>query len=187
VLGTLIDTVDQGKDESARGKGGRTLERLTAEGVVGAVFAVLHARLLEPPGAQPLTGLLNPLMAMIVLPYLGPAAAQKELDRPAPDTTRDRSPRSHGDPLKGLDMRLTYRTVRVLLAIGEDPGASNRQVAKRSDVGDQGQMSKLLTRLQSLGLIGNTGAGATRGEPNAWTLTDKGQEVRQAIQTQTGR
>jgi AcrR family transcriptional regulator/DNA-binding MarR family transcriptional regulator len=183
-LAALIDAVDEGKDEGRADRQAPT--RLTAEGVVGAVFAVLHARLLERDG-RPLTELLNPLMATIALPYLGPATARRELDRPMLGRTRNRNPRLHGDPLQGLDMRLTYRTVRVLLAIGEDPGASNRQVARRSDVGDQGQMSKLLTRLQSLGLIGNTGAGATRGEPNAWTLTDKGQEVRQAIQTQTGR
>jgi AcrR family transcriptional regulator len=185
VLAGLIDAVDQGRHEARPGKGDPQ-SRLIAEGVVGAVFAVLHARLLEPE-PRPFTDLLNPLMAMVVLPYLGPAAARKELDRPPPDGRCNRSPRPHRDPLKDLDMRLTYRTVRVLLAIGEDPGASNCQVARRSDVGDQGQMSKLLARLQSLGLIGNTGNGATRGEPNAWTLTDKGREVRQAIQAQTGR
>jgi AcrR family transcriptional regulator/DNA-binding MarR family transcriptional regulator len=184
VLAVLIEAVDEGRDEGRAD--GQAPTRLRAEGTVGAVFAVLHARLLERDG-QPLTELLNPLMAMVVLPYLGAAAARRELARPAPGRTSNRSPRLRGDPLKGLDMRLTYRTVRVLLAIGEDPGASNRQVARRSDVGDQGQMSKLLMRLQSLGLIGNTGNGATRGEPNAWTLTDRGREVRQAIQAQTGR
>jgi AcrR family transcriptional regulator len=185
VLAALIDAVDQGKAEAKTTKGREPPTRLTAEGVVGSVFAVLHARLLERDPA-PFTALLNPLMAMIVLPYLGPAAAQKELECPAPKA-RDRTARNHRDPLKDLDMRLTYRTVRVLLAIGSNPGASNRQIAKHSDIADQGQMSKLLARLQTLGLIDNSGRGAARGEPNAWTLTPKGQEVRQAIQTQTGR
>ena len=71
-------------------------------------------------------------------------------------------------------MRLTYRTVRVLLAIAETPGASNRELADAAGVADQGQISKLLSRLKSLGLIENIGAGPVRGEPNAWQLTPKG-------------
>jgi AcrR family transcriptional regulator len=187
VLTVLIDVVDRGKDEA---KAGKRPTRLTAEGVVGSVFAVLHARLLERPPisdrSELLTGLLNPLMAMVVLPYLGPGAARKELERPVP-RARARTVRPHRDPLKGLDMRLTYRTVRVLLTIGANPGASNRQVAQRSGISDQGQMSKLLTRLEHLGLIDNAGNGAARGEPNAWGLTGKGLEVQQAVQIQTGR
>ena len=55
---------------------------LVAEGVVGATFGVIHARLLElRPG--PLIGLLGSLMATIVLPYRGSAAAAKELERPS--------------------------------------------------------------------------------------------------------
>ncbi len=82
-------------------------------------------------------------------------------------------------------MRLTYRTVRVLMAIAAHPGSSNRVVAGTAEVTDQGQMSKLLARLHDIGLIENTGGGATRGEPNAWTLTDKGWRVQGAIAEQT--
>ena len=52
-------------------------------------------------------------------------------------------------------MRLTYRTVRVLLAIAQHPGASNRQIGEDAGVHDQGQISKLLTRLHKLGLVDN--------------------------------
>jgi AcrR family transcriptional regulator len=45
---------------------------LTAEGVVGAVLAVIHARLVVPTGC-PMVELLGPLMNMIVLPYQGVA------------------------------------------------------------------------------------------------------------------
>lgn len=84
-------------------------------------------------------------------------------------------------------MRLTYRTLRVLAAIAAQPGASNREVAEHADIADQGQMSRLLARLQKLGLIENTGQGQPQGEPNAWTLTAKGTEVEQAIRVQAGR
>jgi DNA-binding MarR family transcriptional regulator len=128
--------------------------------------------------------LLGPLMNMIVLPYQGVAAANRELARPAPKgRTRPRRPTR--DPLKDLDMRLTYRTVRVLIAIATDPGASNRQVGEAAGIADQGQISKLLARLTSLGLIENTGAGRSRGEANAWQLTLKGQDVERTIRAET--
>ncbi len=127
--------------------------------------------------------LTGPLMSMIVLPYLGPAAARKEYARPTPKPTNTHRPESN--PLGELEMRLTYRTVRVLTAIAANPGSSNRLIADAAEVTDQGQMSKLLARLQDIDLIQNTGGGATKGEPNAWTLTDKGWQIQAAITTQT--
>jgi AcrR family transcriptional regulator len=173
--------------EGGRAGAGRELPPLTGEGVVGAVLGVIHTRLAaKPPGRM--IELLNPLMAMIVLPYLGPAVAQKELVHQVseltvtPGTTRrangTSSPTTRGrSPLKGLAMRLTYRTLRVLTAISEQPGANNREVALHAEVADQGQISKLLARLERLGLIENTGEGQPSGEPNAWQLTSRGEEV----------
>jgi chromosome segregation and condensation protein ScpB len=85
------------------------------------------------------------------------------------------------DPLRDVEMRLTYRTVRVLAAVAEHVGSSNREIGFASGIGDQGQISKLLTRLHRLGLIENTGAGRTKGAPNAWRLTDKGHDVQNAV------
>ena len=136
-------------------------------------------------GTHGLLGLTNPLMGMIVTPYRGAAAARRELERPAPRVTRPTVARSHPNPLRDLEMRLTYRTVRALLAIGENPGASNRRVAEHAGVGDQGQISKLLARLEHLGLIENVGAGPAKGEPNAWSLTAKGAEVERAIRSES--
>jgi AcrR family transcriptional regulator/DNA-binding MarR family transcriptional regulator len=200
VVEALIDAVHEGR-RSARG--GARSTRLTAEGVVGAVLAVLHARLAddeEDParardasartgtsstraGAPSMAALLGPLMGMIVLPYQGQVAAAREASRPAPGRRRPSQPQ--GDPLRDLDMRLTYRTVRVLLAIAGRPGASNRQVADASGVQDQGQISKLLARLEHLGLIHNNGVGHARGGPNVWSLTPKGEEIEHTIRSQT--
>jgi hypothetical protein len=77
-------------------------------------------------------------------------------------------------------MRLTYRTVRVLTFIGEHPDASNREVAEGSGISDQGQISKLLTRLDRLELISNTGYGQVKGASNAWHLTERGAQVERA-------
>ena len=129
-----------------------------------------HASLLE------LTG---PLMSMIVLPYLGVAAARGELARPTPE--RHAKPRvGSADPPRDLDMRLTYRTVRVLMAVAELGGAgshpSNREVGATAGMTDQGQTSKLLSRLHRLGLIENTGVGPSKGAPTHG-FTPKGAEA----------
>jgi len=65
-------------------------------------------------------------------------------------------------------MRLTDRTVRVLAAIAAiaaQPGLSNRQISQRAGITDQGQISKLLSRLAGLQLIENTGEGQRRVPP----------------------
>lgn len=182
VVRALIDAVEEGGAEARKGRDAP--ERLVAEGVVGAVLAVLHTRLSEY-ARGPLSGLAGPLMGMIALPYLGPAAAEKEAMRPAPKIAAAMRPVAREDPLKGLDMRLTYRTVRVLLAISAAPGASNRQVGDAGGIADQGQTSKLLQRLENLGLVRNTGRGGPgKGEPNAWRLTARGEQLERTIQTQ---
>jgi len=163
-----------------RSRAAREPAEITAEGVVGAVFAVLHTRLLTG-GKRPLTDLVGPLMSMIVLPYLGARVASNELTKPAPRLPRaGRAQALRRDPLEGLDMRLTYRTVRVLSVIGENPGGSNREVAEGSGIADQGQISKLLARLERLQLIENTGGGQLKGSTNAWQLTERGAQVERA-------
>jgi AcrR family transcriptional regulator len=178
IVQALIAAMDEGRDEA---KAGKRPPPLTAEGTVGAVLAVIHARLAEP-ARKPLFPLTPALMGVIVYPYLGQQSAEKELSRPAPTPPHKTRPRAK-DPLDGLDMRLTYRTVRVLIAIATNPRASNRRVALAAGIADQGQISKLLTRLQNLGLIRNLSEGAPKGAANAWTLTTKGQEVERSIRT----
>jgi AcrR family transcriptional regulator len=178
VVQALIEAVEGGRAEARPGS--REAPPLTGEGVVGAVLAVIHARL-AIGNRQPLSPLVPALASMIVAPYLGSAAAEKELRRPAPQLQA--KPRPRRDPLDGLDMRLTYRTVRVLIAIADNPRASNRGVASAAGIADQGQISKLLARLQSLGLIRNEGDGQLKGAANAWALTAKGAEVERSIRT----
>jgi AcrR family transcriptional regulator len=186
IADALVEAVDAGRRE-ARENAKPT--RLTAEGVVGAVLAVLHSRL---AAGEPTLDLQGALLGMIVLPYRGLAAAGRETPAIQPDSATQPGSRStalrrpspsppRSDPLRDLDMRLTYRTVRVLLAIASDPGASNRRVADAAGITDPGQISKLLTRLEHVGLIENEIEGPMRGEPNAWRLTTRGQAVEQAI------
>jgi hypothetical protein len=94
------------------------------------------------------------------------------------------------DPLKQLGLRRTHRTLRVLEVIAtwdrRKPGPSNREIAEAAGIKDEGQMSKLLTRLEELGLAVVTGRGRhIPGEPYAWSLTVKGWEVRRAIEAES--
>jgi hypothetical protein len=185
LLGDLASVVDQGREEGVR-KG--DCPPLTAEGIIGAASSIVYARLLRGD-SEPLSDLQGELMGMIVLPYLGPAAARQERARPAPapsvaETAQgDSEPaEADGDPLRGIHMRLTYRTARVLEAVSEMPGASNRQVGEQAGIPDQGQVSKLLARLKRLGLLGNSSEGShVKGGPYAWTLTARGARVAQSI------
>jgi AcrR family transcriptional regulator/DNA-binding HxlR family transcriptional regulator len=181
VVESLVSAVDRGRREPSAPA---ALSRVTAEGVVGAVLGVLYTRLREPT-PKSLLPLRGQLMSMIVLPYLGPEAAAAELGRRA--LRPRRRARSQEDPLKRLDMRLTYRTMRVLAAVAARPGLNNRQIARDAGVIDQGQMSKLLARLEGLGLIANNGESQVRGEPNMWRLTERGEELEQAIRAREQR
>jgi AcrR family transcriptional regulator len=179
VLEELASVLDVGRSRTQRS---REPPPLAAETIVGGVFAVVHARLLNEEH-EPLSGLLGDLMSMIVLPYLGAAGARRELSRqlvPAADRPRSRRRPKKADPLHGLSMRLTYRTVLVLMYLAEHPGASNRQVADGSQIVDQGQISKLLGRLARLGLAENRGGGQQRGAANAWRLTRHGAQLERA-------
>jgi AcrR family transcriptional regulator len=147
---------------------------LTAEAVVGGALAILHNRFARDDRALA-SELLGALMSTIVLPYLGARAARSELSRSCPQPSRNgASSVPDGDPLQGLNIRLTYRTVRTLMTIGRHPGASNREVGHGAGISDQGQVSKLLNRLARLDLIENTGAGQPKGGANAWHLTPRG-------------
>jgi AcrR family transcriptional regulator len=186
ILARLATVLDEGRTQGARSG---ECTPLTAEGLVGAAFAIVYARLLKGERG-PLTELLGELMGMIVLPYLGPAAARREQARPAPalppPPRREPSTdvEAQQNPLEGLPLRVTYRTARALECIAGRPGLSNRAVADCVGISDRGQISRLLARLERLGLTANdTDDGHLRGEPNSWRLTPMGRQLAQRLGT----
>ncbi len=211
ILARLTRIVDQGRTitgtpkgriprgHATAGKEGKAtnISPLAAEGTIGGVLAVIQARLTEAKHAQrahtqrarsgkPLISLTNELMSMIVLPYLGPAAARRELGRPLPaSVSAPREDALVSDPFKDAGMRLTYRTVRVLMAIAQHPDGSNRVIGETAGITDQGQISKLLSRLERIGLVSNTGIHPGKGAPNSWALTEKGGRIAESIRANT--
>jgi AcrR family transcriptional regulator/DNA-binding MarR family transcriptional regulator len=208
VLARVTSAIEEG---SVGAKVGFTSPPLTGEAIVGGVLAVIQRRLMEiEPDANSarggqhsiegaLTGipkghttgslveLANPLMSMIVLPYLGQSAARRELERAAPAGGGPRDGVLLSNPFKDAGMRLTYRTVRVLMAVAEHPCASNRLVGDTAEIKDQGQISKLLGRLERNGMLSNTGLAPGQGAPNSWRLTPAGRQVVNSIRAHTER
>lgn len=178
VLEGLARVIDEGRREAV---GRREAPPLAAQAIVGALLHVVQSRLETDPPSQ-LSGLVGELMAIVVMPYLGAKVAAEEVDRASAGRPAETVTRRVQDPFKGLPIRFTYRTALVLESIAVHPGANNRQVAGYSDIGDQGQVSRLLTRLHRAGLIANareraSSAVPARGDPNAWTLTERGHAV----------
>ncbi len=175
VLDALVAGIDEGRRAT---NGDRQPPSVMGEGIVGGILAVLHTRLLSDSD-EPLTDLFGPLMYMIALPYLGARKAADELRKPArsaPHRKANSRP-MNADPLDDVPMRLTYRTIRVLDVIAMRPGVSNREVAEGADIVDQGQISKLLSRLARLGLLENRGEGQIKGAANSWHLTRRGADL----------
>jgi AcrR family transcriptional regulator/DNA-binding MarR family transcriptional regulator len=184
VLKQLERVIDGGR---AGVKAAGELPPLTAAGIVGATFSLIHGQLVEQQ-PEPLAESLNPLMATIVLPYRGRAAAARELQRPSSkagpglrpaDKSRFSGPAGRTSGSRA-DFRLTVRTHAVLAALAEAGGRgfspSNREVSELVHVSDQGQISRLMARLAEQGLAENT-AGRVQGAAKAWRLTPQGEEV----------
>lgn len=189
----LWEVVDRGRGEGAANRGDPPA--ITAEAVVGAVGMVIQTRLLaqdaNPQGTPAAIELFGALMSVIVLPYLGQGVARREESRPAPAPREQRRGAAGervavGARYEDYGIRLTYRTGRVLQAIACYPGASNREVAERAGIIDQGQISKLLSRLEHAGVIANLSEGTSRGAPNAWRLTELGERAELGVDGRFG-
>jgi Winged helix-turn-helix DNA-binding len=144
---------------------------LTSELIAGGVLAVVRGWVREGDEgeARPLVERAPSLMAFIVAPYLGQAAASMELSgRPARLEQRGTG---------GRRLYVTRRTRLVLSVIAREPRLSNREVAQAAGLVDEGQTSKLLRRLAERGLIENVGSGQRGGGSNAWLLTSHGERM----------
>lgn len=172
-LAELAEVVDRGRSIATD----QGLPSWIAESVVNGVFGLVHTRLVTEP-EEPLEALLGHCMYLVVQPYLGATEAARELDMAGARTAARLSTCRTADvALDDLNFRLTYRTVQVLGVIASSPASSNREVATRAGVSDQGQISKLLARLARLELVENRGEGQAKGAANAWHLTRRGADL----------
>ncbi len=150
---------------------------LIDELIVEGAISVIRERVASREEGR-LVRLLDELMGVITYSYIGTAAVRADrasliaLPALTPGAVLAKSPerRSEG---RRPEIRVTYRTLRVLTAMAEKPGASNRVVAEAAGIGDPGQASKLLRRLSDQELIRNAGM-PRNGAPKRWYLTELG-------------
>jgi AcrR family transcriptional regulator len=177
LLKRLAEVIDEGRVDA---KTSSALPALVAEGVIGGVFGVIHERVLELR-EESLLDLLGSLMAMIVLPYRGGAAAALELSKPisqlpAQSRNEDGPTREPLGAACPVDYRLTARTQMALVAVAGQPGLNNREVSELIGLSDQGQISRMMRRLAEQGLVEDTQA-HTKHLARAWRLTADGQAL----------
>jgi AcrR family transcriptional regulator len=159
---------------------------LAAEGVMASVLGVIEGHMLSKDDT-PLVELLGPLTGLAVGPFLRADEVVREV-RLAEGLAREiQSKRClMDDPtVPAVDVPAMLRNskaqrarmcVLYLVEQGEMGfGPSNRQIAAAIGIAHKGQMSKLLTRLERVGVLTKNSHGA--GRPNAWWLTPYGREI----------
>jgi DNA-binding MarR family transcriptional regulator len=78
-------------------------------------------------------------------------------------------------------LRRAPRRTRALLHIASHPDASNREIAAGIGIGDDAQISRLLARMQDLGLLYKRTQADNHGGANAWQLTADGRRLVTAL------
>jgi DNA-binding MarR family transcriptional regulator len=148
---------------------------LTAELLVGGVFSVIRAQMLEASGEE-LVELAPSLMAFIVGPHLEQAAACGELA--GRSAAVEQAPAWVAGPATDpLPVPFRHRSALVLRAIARAPRSTNREIAEAAGLADKGQTSHLLRRLARRGLIEKVASRSGSRRENAWMLTPSGRRV----------
>ena len=182
VLRALTDAIDEGRLEARRGF---APPPLTAEGIVGAVVAILHARIVErTPGR--LAQLERSLMSLIVLPYLGPQATREELAREHAPSSRTGAAERCDDDLDDASIAVDEATLVVLRAIERNPGAQEKEIAVGANLHDRHRLTEALSRLQALDLIRDVNESADAAAGGVWYLNPRARRLL-AMLDATGR
>jgi DNA-binding MarR family transcriptional regulator len=79
-------------------------------------------------------------------------------------------------------LALAPRRYEALVYLARHSDASNREIADAIGMSDQAQASRLLARMEDLGLIDNP-THYNHGTPNAWRLTPDGRRLVAALES----
>jgi AcrR family transcriptional regulator len=134
ILDRVAAFVDEGRDGS---RVAEVLPSVTAAGVLGAAFSMIHARLVQR-SSESLMELVGPVMAMVVLPYRGHEVSAREHARAVPELpVLADDPREGGVSRSGLNRpaRPMWRTDRRSMGSPIVQRASER--GGRAIVGDR--------------------------------------------------
>jgi AcrR family transcriptional regulator len=159
---------------------------LTPRAVIESILGLIHTRLLAAKD-EPLVTLLGPVMGLIGAVYLGEPAAATEIERGeayasaiiAVRQTRADSNTEDVDIPRALRDPRAHRARLCMHYLANNSGASNREIAGAVGIAHQEQISKLLARLNALGLLDKRPA--PPGGANAWSLTHYGEKITQRL------
>jgi AcrR family transcriptional regulator len=162
---------------------------LASTAVFEAILGILQTRILTG-NQEPLVELLGPLMGLISSIYLDPSTAASETQRAQKQAeailARRQTPRPVPESALEIEVPAMLRNPRAhraracLRYLAENPGGSNREIATAIDIVRSAQISKLLARLSTQGLL--TKHPGPPGGTNAWTLTPHGTKINQALE-----
>ncbi len=176
VRGVLAGLMEERNGDAISGEKLAPSPALTAELVLGGVFSVIGARMCEPEAsARALVELAPSLISFIAVVHLGQAAASAELA--GGYAAADDASAWGVERLVAPPVPVSQRTTLVLSAIARAPRSSNREIAGAAGLGDEGQTSHLLRRLEQRGLIEKVRPRSGSRRENAWLLTPCGQRV----------
>ncbi len=174
-MSRLATIVHDGYD-GARCEVGERARAQAAMGATGALWEVVRQHLADRDPERPIRELAGPAIFLVLVPYVGRAAAMRlATDPPVLTLSGPRPPtveRSAG--------RLTELTQQSLLFLRDRPLASNIEVAEGIGVKHASQMSRHLRRLAKEQLV----VGSRVGRCNSWSLTEHGAQVVAALGAQ---
>ncbi len=160
---------------------------LAAAGVMASLLGVLQTHLVTS-GEQPMITLLGPLVGLVTAPYMdaravaGEVARAQELGREIRERRLVSQEEDIGETVlvpEALRDPRAYRARECLRYLAVHSGASNSQVGAGIGVARHAQMSRLLARLDAMGLLHKQSG--TPGHPNAWSLTEAGVRVARVL------
>lgn len=158
---------------------------LAAESAHASVIGIVNARLIGRE-QKPLIQLLGPLMGVIVGPFMDKARVAEEIERgnALAQEILERHVPSTPDPpeVRVPDVLLSARAHRArlcLLYVAEHANVSNKRVGEGIGVSHRGQVARLLGRLADLDLV--VKRPGSPGHANAWSLTEKGEQVARSL------
>jgi AcrR family transcriptional regulator len=145
-------------------------------GATGALWELVRQRLADRDPGHPVRELAGPAIFLILVPYVGRAAALRLARHPPVLALTGPAPYAAESSVG----RLTELTQQSLIFLRDRPLASNIEIAEGIGVNHASQMSRHLHRLAKEQLV----VGMRDGRCNRWSLTEHGAEVVAALGAQ---
>ncbi len=166
-------------------RSGTCVDPLVASAVMEAVLGVIQRKQVAAD-EESLLELLGPLMSFVVATYEGSGTAISETEKSRRQVwvTSSSQAQRGGDALEAEVEALLVnpRATRIRACLGfvaTHPSSSNRAVARGVGINSPEQASRILSRLQRLGLVAK--APTTPGGANAWFPTPLGNAVHEGL------